>query len=37
MKESSSLEDKEKVKVEVLSLPREDLALPFYQTRGMLH
>jgi hypothetical protein len=34
MKESSSSEDKEKVKVEVLSLPCEDLTLPFYQTRG---
>jgi hypothetical protein len=29
-----SCEEKEEVKVEKLCLPREGLALPFYQTRG---
>jgi hypothetical protein len=32
--ESSYSEEKAEVKVEKLSLPCEDLALPFYQTRG---
>jgi hypothetical protein len=36
-RECSSWEEKEEVKVEKLSLPHEDLALPFYQSRGRIH